>query len=329
MIGEPAEAAFFDLDKTVIAKASMVAFGGPLYRAGLITRRLLLRALYGQLVYMYVGADEARMARTRDAVLTLTKGWERARVRAIVRETLEEVIEPIVYDEALDLIRLHRDSGRKVYLVSASPEEIVDPLADYLGVDGGIATRAGVDADGRYTGEMEWFNDGPHKAEAIVRVAADEGIDLSRSYAYSDSATDIPMLATVGHPVAVNPDRELLRKAESEGWEVQAFSRRVRLRDRMPMPPGGAATLGGGLAAVVAAVVVWWWLRRQPDPPPPPPPWWRTASRAAGAWLDLRRLRGPSWRRRQRARRGRRAGAASSWPASLGRTLRRRPWVGR
>ena len=130
------EAAFFDLDKTVIAKASMVAFGRPFYREGLISRRLLLRALYGQLVYMHLGADEARLARMRDSVLALTKGWSQARVREIVEETLDDVVEPIVYDEALDLIREHHDAGRPVYIVSASPEEIVAPLARYLGVDG-------------------------------------------------------------------------------------------------------------------------------------------------------------------------------------------------
>ena len=132
-------AAFFDLDKTVIAKASMVAFGKPLYRAGLVSRWLLLRALYGQLVYLYLGADEDRMATMRESVLRVTKGWDRAHVASIVRETLDEVIEPIVFDEALDLIREHRAAGRRVFIVSASPEEIVAPLAHHLGVHEAIA----------------------------------------------------------------------------------------------------------------------------------------------------------------------------------------------
>ena len=102
-------AAFFDLDKTVIAKASMVAFGGPLYRAGLLSRWLLMRALYGQLVYLWLGADEARLARMRNAALALTKGWDHEHVSAVVAETLDEVVEPIVYEEALQLIRHHRD----------------------------------------------------------------------------------------------------------------------------------------------------------------------------------------------------------------------------
>ncbi len=108
----PRRAAFFDLDKTVIARASMVAMGKPLYREGLISRWLLLRALWGQLVYLWVGADEEKLARMRDSVLRLAAGWERDRVRRIARDAIEEVIEPIVYDEALELIAEHQDAGR-------------------------------------------------------------------------------------------------------------------------------------------------------------------------------------------------------------------------
>ena len=173
------------------------------------------------------------------------------------------MIEPIVYDEALDLIAEHQAAGRPVYLVSASPVEIVAPLADHLGVDGCLATIAEVDADGRYTGRVERYCYGPEKVVAMLELAEREGIDLDDSWAYSDSATDMPMLAAVGHPVAVNPDRELLRTARERGWAVRWFVRPVRLRDRIPRP--SAAPDGGrrrGLVAVVAAVVTWWWLRR-------------------------------------------------------------------
>ena len=115
------EAAFFDLDKTVIARASMVAFGRPLYREGLVSRALLLRALWGQLVYLHLGADEARLARMRAATLALTRGWHRDRVTEIVEAALAEVVEPIIYEEALDLLRAHRDAGRYVVIVSAAP----------------------------------------------------------------------------------------------------------------------------------------------------------------------------------------------------------------
>lgn len=283
------EAAFFDLDKTVIAKASMVAFGRPLYREGLVSRWLLLRALYGQLVYLYLGADDARLARMRNAALALTKGWHQDVVGRVVRETLEEVIDPIVFEEALELIRAHQEAGRVVFLVSASPEEIVQPLADYLGADGAIATRARIDDEGRYSGDLERYCYGPAKVTAIEQVAEERGIDLAASYAYSDSITDVPMLTAVGHPVAVNPDRGLLRVARAREWEVRRFVKPVRLRDRVPMPNAATAAAGGGMtaAAVVAAIVVWWYLRRQP--PTRPRRWWEIRRRGASG---RRRCRG-------------------------------------
>ena len=261
------EAAFFDLDKTVIARASMVAFGKPLYRAGLLSRWLLLRALYGQLVYLYLGADEARMAKIREAALRVTAGWSQDHIRSLVRETLEEVIEPIIYDEALELIRFHQAEGRKVFIVSASPQEIVDPLAHYLGVDDVIATRPQVDEHGRYSGGVDFYSYGPSKVVAMEEAAERYGIDLAASYAYSDSITDEPMLSAVGHPVVVNPDRGLARIAAERDWEVRVFERPVKMRDRVSMPtPGRTAAISGGLAAIVAGVVVFWLLRREPEP---------------------------------------------------------------
>ncbi len=253
------EAAFFDLDKTVIAKASVVAFGTSLYREGLISRRTILRGLWGQLVYLHLGADEARIARMRASVLALTKGWEQHRVREIVEEALESVVAPIVYAEALELIRAHRHAGRLVVIVSASPEEIVVPLADYLGVDAAIASRPDIDADGRYTGTMTFDAFGAHKVAAMRDLADARGIDLAASYAYSDSATDIPMLEVVGHPVAVNPDRELARTAAERGWEVRAFARPVQVR----AVGGRAAPIAavGGTAALLGAAAWWWWAR--------------------------------------------------------------------
>jgi HAD superfamily hydrolase (TIGR01490 family) len=281
------EAAFFDLDKTVIATASMVAFGRPLYREGLISRRMLARGIYGQLVFMHLGASEQKLASIRESLLTLTKGWDQARVRSIVRETLEDVVEPIVYREALELMAQHRAEGRKVFIVSASPEEIVLPLAEYLEVDEAIASQAKVDADGRYTGEMARYAYGPFKAEIMAEVAAAEGIDLGASYAYSDSYTDAPMLEAVGHPVAVNPDRVLLKLAREKGWEVRTFAKPVRLRDRVPVP-SRRATIGAGTGAVAAAAtaIAVWWLRRSP---PPPPSVLQQVRRRAASW--------PPWRR--------------------------------
>jgi HAD superfamily hydrolase (TIGR01490 family) len=273
------EAAFFDLDKTVIAKASMLAFGRPFYREGMISKTTALRALYGQLIFLHLGADEQRLSRIRESVLTLCKGWDQASVARIVAQTLEEIVEPIIFAEALELIGAHHDAGREVYIVSAAPEEIVLPLCRYLGADAAIASIPRIDEAGRYTGEMEFYAYGPYKAEAIASLAAKRGIDLESSYAYSDSYTDVPMLEIVGHPVAVNPDRVLFKLAADRGWDVRQFVEPVRLRPRLIASIGdtmsglpwlhqtnvsrwraataGAAVLGAGAATV--------WLRRSAE----------------------------------------------------------------
>ena len=271
------EAAFFDLDKTVIAKASVVAFGTPFYKEGLISRRTILRALWGQLVYLHLGADEEKIARMRSSVLALTKGWDQARVQAIVEEALEATVEPIIYAEALELIDAHRAAGRLVVIVSASPEEIVLPLARYLGVHEAIASRALIDDEGRYSGRMELDAFGPAKATAMHELAARRGIDLGASWAYSDSATDIPMLEVVGHPVAVNPDRELGRAAAERGWEVRVFARPVRLRPR----PGRVVPIAAGAALAVAGGGAAWWWRSHARPPDRPA---RADGSAAPVW---------------------------------------------
>jgi HAD superfamily hydrolase (TIGR01490 family) len=228
---------------------------------------MIVRGLYAQAVYMLVGADEDKMDRMREAMLALTKGWDHARVREIVREALEEVITPVIYAEALDLIEEHKRAGRKTVIISSSPIETVEAIGDQLGVDDVIATRARVDADGRYTGELEFYAYGPFKAEAIREMAVQEGIDLASSYAYSDSITDLPMLELVGHPVAVNPDRELARVARERGWDVLEFARPVRLRDRVPVPPKGPTiAAGSALAALGTGAIVYLWLRRRAEP---------------------------------------------------------------
>src|SRR5690606_27445692 len=179
-------------------------------------------------------------------------------ITEIVHEALVEVIEPIVYDEALDLMRAHQRDGHKVFIVSASPEEIVAPLAQYLGADEAIATRSELDEAGRYTGRTERYCYGPAKAVALSEVAERDGIDLSASYAYSDSATDLPMLEAVGHPVVVNPDSALAAIAEERGWEVRRFESAVTMRDRLS---GAAVPAGAAVATGVAAILAYWALK--------------------------------------------------------------------
>jgi HAD superfamily hydrolase (TIGR01490 family) len=256
------EAAFFDLDKTVIAKSSVLAFGRPFYREGLLSRRAIVKTAYAQVIFMLVGADESKVEKLRVAMLQMIRGWNQHHVAEIVRETMNEVVTPIIFKEALDLIAEHHAAGRLVVIVSSAPEEVVWPLGEHLGVDEVIATRAEVDADGAYTGELAFYSFGPHKAEAMRALARDHDVDLAVSYAYSDSITDEPMLRAVGHPVVVNPDRDLARLARAEEWEVRNFAKPVRLRDRMGVrEPAWAAS--GALAAAGAGVAVWWWLRHR------------------------------------------------------------------
>lgn len=264
------EAAFFDLDKTVIARASMVAFGRSFREAGMINRRVMARAAWNGVVFHTLGADEERMRKFRESALRITRGWNRDAVGALVNDTLTDVIDPIVYDEALELIREHQAAGRLVFIVSASPEEIVIPLSTYLGADGAIASRARIDPDGNYTGDVDVYAYGPYKAEAIAEVAAELEIDLANSWAYSDSATDEPMLRAVGYPVAVNPDRELARLASAEGWPIMSFSHRVPLRERVALPPPGRLATGAAIATGVSAGLFlgWWVLSRRSTPKP-------------------------------------------------------------
>jgi HAD superfamily hydrolase (TIGR01490 family) len=244
--------AFFDLDKTVIAKASIVAFGRPLRKGGLITRRTVVKAVAQQLIFLQFGADEEKLTKVRESMLELTRGWNRTQVAGIVRETLIETIEPLIYAEALELMEHHRAAGDRVYLVSAAPEEIVIPLAELLGVDGALASRGEVDEDDCYTGQMAFYCYGPNKAVAIEALAERTGISLADSSAYSDSATDAPMLEAVGHAFAVNPDRALAKLALEHEWEVLSFTKPVRLRDRVSR----RAPVAAGTLAVVGALVL-------------------------------------------------------------------------
>ncbi len=259
MAGDPptlgTAAAFFDLDKTVIARASMAAYGPALHRAGYLSAPMAVRAAWGQLLFRFFGADEARMDRARRTALKLAAGWEQEGLGRLARDHLAEVIEPVVYDEALDLLAHHRSEGRLLVLVSASPVEIVAPLAEHLGVDDFIATRPEVDEAGRYTGEVEFYAQGPTKADAVRRLAERLDLDLSGSWAYSDSGTDLPMLDAVGHPVAVNPDRELRRAAEVRGWPIREFENPVPLSDRVAIDRNWVVATGV-TALVLAGLVV-------------------------------------------------------------------------
>lgn len=227
LYGRSVSAAFFDLDKTIIAGSSTLAFSRPLLASGLITRRDAARTAYAQLRFSRSGADAVVMARLRDRISALTAGWDVATVRQIVERSVDRLVSPLVYDEARGLIEDHRAAGRDLILVSSGGEDMVRPVAALLGIDEVVATRMRI-AAGRYTGDVDFYAYGATKAAAARRIAAERGYSLAACYAYSDSITDLPLLEAVGHPTATNPDKHLRAVAAERGWPVLDFARPPR-----------------------------------------------------------------------------------------------------
>jgi HAD superfamily hydrolase (TIGR01490 family) len=256
--GRPA--AFFDLDKTIIAKSSTLAFGRSFYNGGLINRRAVLRTAYAQFVYLAGGADHDQMERMRQFLSAMATGWDVEQVKEIVAETLHDLIDPLIYSEAAALIAEHKAAGRDVVIVSTSGSEVVEPIAEMLGADLAVGTRMAVGEDGKYSGEIEFYAYAENKAKAIVELAAERGYDLSRSFAYSDSATDVPMLESVGHPYAVNPDRALRKEATAREWPILVFDKPVALRSRVGELAAKPAVSGTALGLALATAGTIWWL---------------------------------------------------------------------
>ena len=220
-------AAFFDLDKTLIEGSSGVHFARAAYRSGMIGRRELVGDLWANVKFRLQGSTDAGSEEIRDRILQAIAGVEVKELRRLSSDVLAGVL-PRLYPEMLRTAYEHQDAGRPVFIVTAASHEMAEMMAHVLAFDGGIGTRSEV-RDGVYTGRP----DGPFtyrsgKAEEIERVARERGIDLSESYAYSDSESDLPMLELVGNPVAVNPDTALARIARERGWRV------IHLRQAAP-----------------------------------------------------------------------------------------------
>lgn len=245
-------AAFFDVDRTLLAGASALHLARPLRRRGMLTARQLARTMLVGLTFASQGSNHAQLDRFTVQVKELMRGWERDTLLQVVGEELERSIRPMVFDEALERIAQHRARGEQVYAVSATMMEVIEPLAALLGLDGAIASRMAVE-DGRFTGEVELANHGAQKAVNVRALAAERGIDLSRSTAYSDSITDEEFLRAVGTAYAVNPDRSLRQLAQDEGWGILRFTTTVRvpLHRRRSTRAGMVAVAGGVALAFV------------------------------------------------------------------------------
>jgi HAD superfamily hydrolase (TIGR01490 family) len=233
-------AAFFDLDRTLIAGSSTFQFARAAYRAGMVPRRQMARDVWEHFVFRLKGSTDSGTDAVKARIGQMLAG---ARVRDLQRlspRVLAGVL-PRLYPRMLELAYAHQDAGRPVFICTAAAQEMAELLALVLTFDGAVGSVAEV-VDGVYTGRAGGpFNYREGKAQAIREL---EDIDLAASYAYSDSESDLPMLRLVGHPVAVNPDAELARVAREEGWEVMRFE---RLGRRLRVA-AGAATVAGAVA---------------------------------------------------------------------------------
>lgn len=253
-------AAFFDLDKTIIAMSSTYAYGREFMNSGLISPVEALQLSLAQATYMFAGHTSEQMDNTRDQLTAMIRGWEVQQVRSIAEETMHSVVTPTIYAEARELIEHHQELGHDVIIISASVKELVEPIARELGVRKTVTTVLEAH-DGMYTGEVLFYCKGDAKAQSILDLAEANNYDLSLSFAYSDSFTDLPMLEAVGNPAAVNPDRALKKIALEQGWKILSFKNPEPL---FQMPSTRDVGIGTGVVAGIAAVAAGsiWWMKR-------------------------------------------------------------------
>ncbi len=254
-------AAFFDLDRTLLRRSSALALAGSFRAHGVIGRGPLAKAAAWQLLFAARGAGAETVRKASEDGLMILKGFRVDELRNLVATAMEPVLKPLVYGEPLALADRHRRRGEPVYIVSATLQEIVDELARELGFDGALGSTC-ESVDGVYTGRSLRACHGAGKAAAVRELAEREVLDLAASTAYSDSHTDLPFLEAVGHPVAVNPDRELRRIAAERGWPVLTFTEPAYPEQVRTLKPAvGPALLG--LPFVLGAGAAVWAARRR------------------------------------------------------------------
>jgi HAD superfamily hydrolase (TIGR01490 family) len=237
-------AAFFDLDKTLMEGSSALHFGRAAYRAGMTTRRQLAKDVWANLRFRLHGSTDEGSEALRERILDGIAGTRVTDLARLGPDVLAGVL-PLLYREVLDEAYAHQDAGRAVYIVTAASQDLAETLASVVALDGGIGMRFEA-RDGVYTGRAAGpFTYREGKAQAIRELAERESVDLSQSYAYSDSESDLPMMRAVGHPVAVNPDKALERVAREEGWRIMRFEHLGR-RLKLAGGAAGLALVGGG-----------------------------------------------------------------------------------
>ncbi len=250
-------AAFFDLDKTLMAGSSGMQFARVATRHGVVGRRQLASWAVEHLRYRLRGTTDERTNEVLRAARELIADVPARSVERMNPEVMAAIL-PRIYPQMLDEVYAHQDAGRATFIVSAAGNGVVEPLAAVLGMDGGIGTSYEIGEEGAFTGRLAGpFVYGPGKVEAMEAFAAEHGIDLAESFAYSDSLSDLPMLRAVGHPVVVNPDPPLAELAREEGWQTMRFEQLGRRLVALAVTL--LATVAGFGASRIAA-------RRRPPP---------------------------------------------------------------
>jgi HAD superfamily hydrolase (TIGR01490 family) len=247
-------AAFFDLDKTLIPGSSLFLLARGLYDRDMFRVRDLLRFGWGQMMFRLGGERARGMDMSRESTLDFVAGRSSGELAQWGREIARERILPIVYEDIVRVIQGHNERGDFTFLLTAAPVELAETIARELDMNGAIGTVAEVDHQGYYTGRLvDGVMHGPAKAKAAAETAAQHGIDLAESAAYSDSMNDLPLLETVGFPHAVNPEGELRRLALNRGWPIHELrTRRRALLIGIPAGLGGAGVFAGGVAVGMA-----------------------------------------------------------------------------
>ena len=252
---DPQVAAFFDIDNTVIRGSSMFHFARGAAQRGLITPRDIAGFAAAQLRFALLGGEDLDdMADAVEAGLAFVKGKPETEIGDLAEDVFDDIMRDKLWPGTLDLAQRHLDAGEPVWLVSAAPVELARVIAERLGFTGALGTVSEI-VDGRYTGSLIGHPlHGIAKSEAVRALAQRDGLDLARCYAYSDSANDLPLLTTVGHPVAVNPDSDLREQARDNGWPIYNFRRkRVLTRVALPAAVAVGVAAGAGTAAGIAA----------------------------------------------------------------------------
>ncbi|GAB3272942.1 HAD-IB family hydrolase [Kineosporia babensis] len=261
--GDPTAAAFFDVDNTIVRGASIFHLAKGLYHRGFLTPRDICRFALQQGRFLALGEHPHALAEVQTRALAFIAGRSVAEMRTIGEEVFEDILANKIWPGTLALARMHEDAGQRVWLVTATPIEIAEVIAQRLALTGALGTIP-EHVDGRYTGQLVGAPmHGEAKADAVAALAQREGLSLRRCAAYSDSANDIPLLSLVGHPVAINPDGRLRAHARANGWQVHDY-RTTRRAAKIGLPAAGAGVLAGFAAGALLA------NKRQDKLPEPP-----------------------------------------------------------